>query len=242
MSDATAVISAIIGAAALLVAYLTYLRQRNKTGLEYLVVGNTRVVPRATPTDLEVTYKGSVVPDASVVVVRIVNTGDKAILPEDFRSPLAIKLHGANRVVSALTTKTRPVDLGPAVSAEENCCLIQPLLINPTDMIQVQLLASGLAANVALEGRIANVGIKRRSDLPYPPGTGPEGELANGFEKFMWYGMPAIFAALLAWLAVTSSANIILEIAAVAGFFLFAFVINPWYTQFLIRRRRMWAP
>ncbi|MEU4339347.1 hypothetical protein AB0F59_32655 [Micromonospora lupini] len=242
MSDATAVATAIIAAAALVVAYLTYLRQRNKTGLEYLVVGNTRVVPRATPKDLEVTYKGSVVSDASVVVVRIVNTGDKAVLPEDFRSPLAIKLQGANKVVSALTTKTRPTDLGATVSAEDNCCLIQPLLINPTDMIQIQLLASGLAKNVVLEGRIANLHIKLRTDLPYPPGTGPEGELANGFEKFMWYGMPAILAAVLAWVAVTSSGSTILKVAAVAGLFLFTFVINPWYTRFLIRRRRMWAP
>jgi hypothetical protein len=88
VSDATGVVSAAIAAAALLVAYFAYRRQRNKTGLEYVILGNTRVVPRATPTDLEVTYKGATGPDASVVVVRIVNTGDKAILSEDFHSPL----------------------------------------------------------------------------------------------------------------------------------------------------------
>jgi hypothetical protein len=139
---------------------------------------------------LEVVHDGSAVPEASIIVVRVVNTGDKAIRFEDFSSELTIRLKGVREVVSALATKTRPIDLVPKLMVKDSRVLIGPLLVNPGDMVELQLLTSGLASGVVVEGRVADAVITRRGGLPYPPGTGPEGELANTFERVFWYAMP----------------------------------------------------
>jgi hypothetical protein len=208
-------VGVLVGAAALIVAYFTYRSQRGKTRLEFVVVSNARVVPATISTKLEVTYNDSAVPDASVAIIRLVNTGDKAIVAEDFSTDLIVRLDGAEEVVSASSTQTRPVDLDPELNVRGNRVLITPLLINPGDMMELQMLASGLASLITIEGRIANVGEIPQRSLPYPPGSGPEGEML-GFDKFFWFVLPigifisAIFLILEAKMAPFAKASSIL--------------------------------
>ncbi|MEV4248745.1 hypothetical protein AB0J63_35685 [Streptosporangium canum] len=234
--------SAIIAAIALIVGFLTYRSQRGKSRLEYIVLTNTRVVPRVVTAKLEVIYNDMAIPDASVVVIRIVNTGDKAIPPEDFKTELVVHTSGAKKIISALVTKARPADLHLELSIKEDRVLVDPFLINPEDMIEIQLLVSGYAHQVLLEGRIVGVTPAARRELPYPPGTGPGGEFANGFEKFMMYGSPSLAIALIASFVIFSPSLNPLMRSGVASFVIvFAFFLNPMYIRYLIRRRRLWA-
>lgn len=242
LSDAVSVASAAVASAALLVAYLTYRSQRGKRGLEYLVVSRIPVIPWPEATDLSVTHNGTLVPDATVVIVRIVNTGDKAVLEEDFRSDLVIRFKGTLQVMSARVTNARPPDLHAKVSADGDSVSVQPLLINSTDMMQVQALLSGAPETVTVEGRIANTRLSHRRELPYSPGSGREGELDNAFEWGMWYVAPAVVVAIVMWPLIGSTANALTKVAAGVAAALFVFVLNPMYVRYLIRRRRMWAP
>jgi hypothetical protein len=243
MEDVISWIVILLGAGSLAVGFLTYRDQRGRKRLEYLVVSNIRVVPRSVSTKLGVVYDGSPVPDASILIVRLVNTGDKAVRAEDFNSDLAIRIEGAHQVVSALATRSRPTDLGPEVSVGEDRVLVAPLLLNPGDMIELQLLVSGIASIATVEGRLADVSIVARKELPYPPGTGPEGELDNAFEKFMWYGLPPVIAFMIAGqIVVSDSVGVIARGSALAIALLFTFVFNPMFAGYLIRRRRRWAP
>jgi hypothetical protein len=240
MTDAASWASVLVGVAILVVGYITYRNLHGKTRLEYVVVSNARVVPSQIAAKLDVIYGGARVADASVAIIRLVNTGDKAILAEHFSSPLGIRLDGVNEVVAAMATKTRPADLHPLLSVKTSSVLIAPLLINPGDLIQLQLLSSGLPSGVTVEGRIANVGAVLQRGLPYAPGSGPEGEL-RGFDTFMWYVAPMLLGVVVIYLILTTSMTPIARVAAVVVVLLLSLLLNM-YLRFLDRRRGLWRP
>jgi hypothetical protein len=244
LTDFTTWAGIFIGIATLVVAYLAYRSQRGKTRLEFVVVINTSVaVVKPVSASLAVAYDGKVVPDASVAVIRLVNTGDKAIRAADYSSDLVICLDNINEVVAATATKTRPTDLKPKLNINGTDIAIAPLLINPGDMIELQLLTSGLASSVRVEGRIANLSrITQRKGLPYPPGSGTEGEML-GFDKFMWFVFAPVFfvgsiiAAILFAKLALSTKVITLFVVSILGF-----VLYPMQVKYLVERRRMWRP
>ena len=110
--------------------------------LEYVVVYKQRIlssmlVPsRRFAGELEVVLNGETVDDPVIVSVRMVNTGDRAILSTDFHEPLAVQLLGSQRIVSATVTSSRPSDLKPQLSVDDDQSrvVISPTLINPGDL------------------------------------------------------------------------------------------------------------
>ncbi|MGI0133885.1 MAG: hypothetical protein ACREBW_02870 [Candidatus Micrarchaeaceae archaeon] len=244
MEDLATWLAVIIGVLTLAVAYLAYKSQRGKTRLEFVVILNTSVVVfRPLSATLTVAHNGKEVTDASVVVLRLVNTGDKAILAESYTSALAICLDQVNEVIAATPTRTRPGDLNPQVTLDKQRVLIAPLLINPGDMIELQALTSGLASSVRIEGRIANLtAILQRRDLPYPPGSGGEGEMV-GFDKFIWYVFMPGFVLGVALFSI-SFGTFTIAVKVISGLVaaILVFGIYPLQVRYLVQRRRMWKP
>ena len=243
MADFTTWISILVGLAAVVVGYLAYKSQRGKTRLEFIVVVNTPVaVINPVSASLAVTYNGKEVPAAAVAVIRLGNTGDKAIRVDDFNSDIVMHLDDVNEVVAATVTKARPPDLNPQLTIDGRNVAIAPLLINPRDMVEIQLLTSGTASAVRTDGRIENLSqISQRRALPYPPGSGPEGEMV-GFDRFVWFvltpgiGVIAAFGIAASQVAVSAKIIWLLVVA------IFTLVLYPMQVRYLVDRRRMWRP
>lgn len=242
MPDFAAWLGIAIGVVALAIAYFAYRSQRGLTRLEYAVISNSAVVPAVVRNLLNVTFQGVEVSNASVVIIRIVSTGDNPILADDFNTSLAVELRDATEIIYATVVNTRPRDLRPVLATQGNTLSIAPLLINPTDMVEVQLLVSGIATDIVLSGRIAKVHNFRQRSLPYPPGTGPEGELTNGFEKFMLFGTPVLVAALFSVGILAASVSVDIKVGTVLLAVLLSVVVMPAHARYLIRRRKLWAP
>lgn len=241
MSDVATWISAVGGVVALVFTVLSYLKRRGRARIEYIVTTSRRILPGRVADALEVTHQGVAVADPALSVVRIVNTGDRAIRPEDFETDLTVTFDAVRELVSASWSATRPDDLRPGIKTERNRVLIAPKLINPGDMLELQVLSSGPPNGVSVAGRVADLVVVRRQDLPYPPGSGPEGEMLRG-DRFMWYVLiPATIIGggfsltLLDGVSGTSRAVILLGTALVlTAYFL--------HTSYLVRRRRRWRP
>lgn len=120
---------------------------------------------------------------------------------------------------------------------------MKPALINPEDMLELQVVCNGRASQISLAGRVADLKVKQRKQLPYPPGSGEEGEMV-AFDRFMWFVFaPAFVVAVGVWLAffrdeVTSTARLLtlLATAIIVG------LVYPMYVRHLVRRRRIWRP
>jgi hypothetical protein len=241
LSDLAAWLGVAIAILSLVVAYIAYKAQRAKLSLEYIVLSNYRILPKPEPSNLQVIHNHTVVPDAHLTVIRLVNTGDKAFTPSDFHSSLNIKLDGVRKVMAADVTFTRPANLRVALTVTDDAVSIAPTLINPGDLVQIQFITSS-TASISIDGRVANLSeVKQRMELPYPPGTGPEGEIVS-FEKVIWYAIaPAIIASTVSLIAFTSSFTLAAKISLAASISIALVAIYLMQVNFLVKRRRRWG-
>jgi hypothetical protein len=231
----------VVGVAAALIAWLTYRSQRGRKGLEYLVLSTQRLVDPRVAEDLDVHFDGRPVDDPSLTVLRMVSTGERGIASETFESPLRITLEGASKVVHASVSAVRPSDLPVVLTTDSNRVSIEPLLLNPGDFIEILALADGQPTHVALDARIADVTPRRRNSLPYPPGSGPEGQMIAQ-DKFAWV-VPELALAAGAYFAIArSDRGTIATIAWVVTVTLVFFVIYPMQLRRLVKRRSAWRP
>lgn len=226
---------------ALAIAWLTYRNESGRKQLEYLVVSVQRLVSPRVATELVVSFDGRVVEDPSLTVLRLVSSGALGIPADTFEGPVTITLHGSTSIVSASVSAIRPDSLPVVLTSAGNQIHIEPLLLNPGDFIEVQALAAGQPTQVSVDGRITDVLPKRRTSLPYPPGSGPEGQMV-GMDKFMW-SVPELVLALLTYIFISiarlsTTATIAWAVAATVLFF----VIYPLQVRRLVRRRRNWRP
>jgi hypothetical protein len=130
-------------------------------------------------------------------------------------------------------TSSRPSDLKPQLSVDDDQSrvVISPTLINPGDLIEPQVIASGPVRDVGMQGRVADVVPVKRQGLPYPPGSGPEGEMV-AFDKVMWWVVPTAFllgiTALVAIpIAMTRPVSIVRLLSVIAVGLIVTFVIYP---------------
>ena len=240
MGDPASWIAAAIGAVALVVSYLTYASQRARTRLEYVVLTSTRLLPGHLAGELEVSYGGEVLAEPALSVVRLVSTGDESIKSSDFETPLVIAFEGVRQIASATWVNSKPKDLRPALELGTDCVEVSPALINPGDGLQLQVLTAGQPTAVVVSGRIAELEIVERASLPYPPGSGGEGEML-AFDRFMWFFFtPAGVLGFAAWVAfsdgqtATSRAIVLVVAILIAG------VLYPLRVRYLVIRRRRW--
>jgi hypothetical protein len=246
MSDSIATwIGVAIGAVSLsgvFFGYLGYRVQRNRVKLEYVVISTTQIVPAGRNTQLDVVHQGKTVPDAFMTILRLVNIGDKPIEDTDFKTGISIIFPSVQEIASATATKVRPPGLRPTLRIQGKVATIDPVLLNAEDAIEIQAITSGRVTSLGMQARIVGLkAITRRARLPYPPGSGDEGEMIR-FDRFMWYVFMPVFlvlivAAVLTWLYLTSLAIAIGS--SILGVIILA--LYPLLVHRLIRRRRIWA-
>lgn len=231
-----------LGFLALMVAILAYVRRQPTTKLEYLVQTNSALLPESLPETFSLTHHDLEIRDPSMTIIQIVNTGDKAITPQSFETDLVVRLTGVSKVISATCTARRPDDLTPAFLLQDDTAKLSPILINPGDMMQVQLLSSGLASEIDISGRVSDLSIERRDTLPYPPGSGPNGEFQGPLDYVMWFFViPAFVLGLGALIALNGHNSTVGRLAAATVAVVLTLVIYPLQVRFLLRRRRLWA-
>lgn len=226
---------------AAVIAWLTYRSQSSKRSLEYLVVSSQRLVNPRVAAELAVSFHGVSVNDPSLTVIRLVSTGDRGIPADSFDTPLGLIMRGAVRVVSGSVSARRPDSLPVVLRIDGNRLVIEPLLLNPGDFIEVQALTEGQPDDIIVDARIADVSPRRRAQLPYPPGSGPEGRMI-GMDKFMWTVPEAFLAAITISAILISNFSTAAKAAWVLTVLIGAAVIYPLLVRRLVRRRQAWRP
>jgi hypothetical protein len=243
VNDVAAWAAVAVGVAGAVIAYRAYRGQRGQTRLSYVVTTSAELVPADLAAELKVSHEGTELHDPALAIVRIVSTGDVPIQATDFETELSIRFQGVAEIASATCSASRPADLRPELEVVGDSVLIRPMLVNPEDMIELQVLSAGQAHDVSIGGRVANLKVERLPYLPYPPGSGEEGEML-GFDRFMWYvAWPVIIIGIGALIAFDNDDYSELTRALImiaAG--IVAFVLYPLQLRSLVRRRRLWSP
>jgi hypothetical protein len=230
----------LLGVVGVMVAYLAYRSQRGRRRLEYLVIGSFTVVPPQLSTALSVTYNRARISDAAVAILRLVNTGDRAILAAQFEASLTVRAEGSKKVVAAVPSRTRPQGLNPILSIETDGVAIAPMLLNPGDMIELQIITSGPPSRVTVSGRIADAVILQRASLPYAPGIGSEGQLTPA-DKLIWNVLtPVLLVGAFSGLILSTPLALAAKLSLTGGVIALSLLAGPGASRFFDRRRAMW--
>jgi len=229
-------VNILIGVFAVIVPVMIARRERRTKQLTCVKVSSSRIIPDAVADRWSVVADGAPVPGASTTAVRVVVTGTQAIVPSDFSTPLGIELKAVESIVAATVTRRRPADLAIQTTIEGPCVSVEPVLLNAGDMFEAQMLTTSVVTDVVLRGRVADTEFLNRRSLPYPPGSGPEGELL-GFDRVMWYVMPVVLGGLVSWLVLAGDSARVSKAVAVIGIAGLVFVANPLLVRALDRRR-----
>lgn len=204
------------------------------------MIANTKILPGRVARDLEVRHNGDVLMEPSLTILRLVNTGDRPIKAEDFESDIVIRFEGVRDLSSATWTASRPADLRPDIEIDDDCVRLKPTLINPEDMLELQVLSAGQPRDISVAGRVADLSVIPRKGLPYPPGSGREGEMV-GMDRFVWYVFtPAFIVAIGAGVALGGKTSPAARVLVLVTTGILGGVLYPLFVRYLVRRRRLW--
>jgi hypothetical protein len=161
-------VGAVLAALAIGATVGIYWLQRQRKRLSYEVVSRNRLltVTEEHQSKLRVTYDGEPVKDLSILVIRLVNSGNVPIAAQDFATPVIISAGDRARVFSAAITDTDPVELLAEIEKHDEQVLLVPTLLNAGDAITLKLLVSDYGGKASVFGRI--VGVKTIGNLSKP--------------------------------------------------------------------------
>lgn len=89
-------------------------------------------------------------------VLEVENDGRKPIASNAFEGPIEIEVSGA-AVIQAVVTESVPWSLRPIIGSDEHHVILQPLLLNPGDMVSIAVLTIGGVPELSARGRILGV-------------------------------------------------------------------------------------
>lgn len=234
-------VGAVLGIVAIYFSFISWRDRRGHAQFQYVVTTATKLVPTAWTGSLELIHDGEPVRDPWLVIARIVNVGDRAIKAEDYETPLRLKLVGSLGVASVNQTGQRPADLTPPLERDGDSVHVLPTLFNPGDMIELQVLTTGQPTKVELGGRLTEVTYRRLPGLPYPPGSGTEGQMLV-LDKFMAIVVPiALALGVAVGFALDKGSSTATRVAVPIGSVLVG-CLYLWRARYLVQRRAMFKP
>ena len=178
----------------IIAAFVIFFLQIRKKALTYTVLTNSGLVPISdeAQNNIQILYKGKVVPNVQLVEMRIKNSGSLPIKPEDYIEPLRVRLSNS-KILSSEVMDAHSVGayIETKLSNQSEIALSKTLL-NPTDFFDVKILYADGADDLAVVGRI--VGVKKIQNI-----TGRE---VNYYIllSFVAVNVLALIARFLGWL------------------------------------------
>ena len=177
----------------IIAAFVIFFLQIRKKTLTYTVLTNSGLVPVSTEvkSDIQIRYKGKLVPEVRLVEIRIKNSGSLPIKPEDYIEPLRLQLPNS-RILSSEVMDAH--SLGASIETKlsnRSEIVLSKTLLNPTDFFDVKILLTDGDADFSVVGRI--VGVSKIQNL-----TGRE---VNYYIllSFVAVNVLALIARLLGW-------------------------------------------
>lgn len=152
-------IGAILGVVAILTAIGLYFRQRQNKQLSYAILSQTPLLSMAEEIkdELQIMYKGKMVRQVHLVIVKIMNSGKIPIVSTDFVRPININLGESAQILVAEIAKTSPESLEASVRVDDGKAVLEQTLLNAGDTMTLRMLVTEFGGEVKVEGRIIGV-------------------------------------------------------------------------------------
>jgi len=143
----------------IIAAFVIFLLQIRKKTLTYTILTNSDLVSVTDEgtSNIQIRYKGKVVPKVRLVEIRIKNSGSLPIKPGDYIEPLSVRLPNSK----ILSSEVRDAhSLGASIEkklSNRSEIVLSKTLLNPTDFFDVKIFLADGAADLSVGGRIVGV-------------------------------------------------------------------------------------
>ena len=175
-------------------AFVIFFLQIRKKTLTYTVLTNSGLVPVSyeVQSNIQILYKGKVVPKVRLVEIRIKNSGSLPIKPEDYIEPLSLRLPNSKILASEVRDDHSVGAYIETKLSNRSEIVLSKTLLNPTEFFDVKILLADGDADLSVAGRI--VGVSKIQNL-----TGRE---VNYYIllSFVAVNVLALIARFLGWL------------------------------------------
>jgi hypothetical protein len=155
-------VGAVLGLAAIVLTAILYWKQRQLKELAYEIISKTSVVSVQDEVagKIEILYEDKPVKNVNLAVIRLVNSGNVAIKPDDYMQPVSFNFGKNAKILQTEVIKEVPDNLGaiyPSVLAGETGAVeINPILLNKGDEFTFKVLGTQLG-KITVNGRIVDV-------------------------------------------------------------------------------------
>src|SRR6185503_9501509 len=140
-------------------AFIIFFLQIRKKTLAYTVLTNSGLVPISyeAQNNIQILYKGKVVPNVQLVEMRIKNSGSLPIKPEDYIEPLKVRLPNSKILASEVRDAHSVGAYIETKLSNRSEIVLSKTLLNPTDFFDVKILLADGDADLSVIGRIVGV-------------------------------------------------------------------------------------
>jgi hypothetical protein len=151
------IVAVIVAVIAVIVTVAIYLAQRTRKELSYEVLWDIPLIHIGNFEEgLQLLFKGKPLRNAFSFSLRLVNSGNTPIVPEDFERPLAINF-GEGVLLKAEVQEATPENLRASISVKNQSIVLNPVLLNSEDSITIKCILSEYDGNVEVDARITGV-------------------------------------------------------------------------------------
>ena len=153
----------ILGFIALALTIIFYWKQTQRKNLSFEVLYNTNLlsIDDVIKGKTQILYEGQLVQNVRLYAIKLINSGNVAILDTDYVRPVYLDFGNDSSILSAKVAKTSPSNLSPCVTTEKTRIIIDPLLLNSGDFIELEILLSQPTEYrqtlASIDGRIVGV-------------------------------------------------------------------------------------
>lgn len=151
---------AIISVAALCVAVLAYLKQRNRKEITYEVISDTSVlsVKKEVKDKVKILFDGKDVSNSRLVILRIWNSGTVPIMDADFKEnqPITFDFGEKAEILYAEIIETIPNSIKDNVTLKQDIekLILEPSLLNVKESVKLKILLTKFDGKVNADARI----------------------------------------------------------------------------------------
>lgn len=149
----------VVGLVGVILSIILYRKSAFKKTLSYGIISQNPLI--ALPDDIleriEISFQGELVANVRLIALKLQNSGNVSIIPDDFISPLDISFGDNTNILSHTVTETSPENIHLQIQAHNSHITIKPLLLNPGDSFVITFLVDQFSGNVYVSARIQGV-------------------------------------------------------------------------------------
>lgn len=142
----------------LIVTGVVYWLQQPYKELSYDIISSTPLfsIMEEAQGKVEVLFDGEPVTDAYLLIIKLHNSGNKAIISSDYESPIQLNFNEEVSILSAEVIDDTEYSITTTLQVVQNRIKLKPILINPKESVTIKVIASNYK-ELNITARITNI-------------------------------------------------------------------------------------